>query len=168
MVLQPCVLVKDYSYCPERYAYSAGGVCEEWLTPVNYGDECGNVGDYSVDYSVSIPNKLPEYLTWLGYASYVVTVKVMVLSEQECEVGFDAYSSNGNGSYDGFNGYQMVYSVLGFTAGLVCAGAYARRRRSKVDAETVEEVRENLGGDYIEMLSGKVGAGTLDASVAVV
>ncbi|KAL3782351.1 hypothetical protein ACHAWO_003724 [Cyclotella atomus] len=157
VILQPCILAGEYSYCPEKYSYSAGGICEEWLTPLDMND-CGEATDYSVDYSVTIPNKLPEYLSWLGYASSVVTVKVVVLTEEECQVEAMAEGGNGGG------GYQMVYSMLGFTVGMVCAGAYARRKRVKSEEEKVEgQVQENCGGDYIEMLSGKG-----SSSVAVV
>jgi hypothetical protein len=149
VVLQPCIVTYgDYHYCPEKYAYKAGGVCEEWLQ-TNDGQDCGQVGDYTVDYSIDIPNKLPEYLTWLSYASNVVTIQVKMLQERECEAEASQEGSS--------NGYQMVYSVLGFTAGMVCAAAYARKRKAKSEESQSEGsgVKENLGGDYIEMLSGK-------------
>jgi hypothetical protein len=157
VVLQPCIIVgtdEKYSYCPSKYSYSAGGICEEWLTPLDMND-CGDATDYSVDYSVTIPNKLPDYLSWLGVASSVVTVKVVVLTEEECEAeATTVEESYNNYFYNSSGGYQMVYSMLGFTVGLVCAGAYARRRRVQGEEKKSGEVKENCGGDYIEMLSG--------------
>ena len=140
MVLQPCVIAGDYEYCPKKYAYSAGGVCQEWLTSDSV--DCGQVGDYVVDYSVTIPNKLPEYFEWLGYASQVVTVKVEVKSDVKCEVSY-------------YGEYHTVYSMMGLAVGIVCAGVYARKRKGQGEENTDGEVRENDGGDYIEMLSGR-------------
>lgn len=112
-----------------------------------------------MDYSVAIPNKLPEYLSWLGVGSELVTVKVMVLQEEECKVDVYQYS-------DGYYGYRMGYGVLGFGAGLVCAGAYVRKRRKgEKEGEENDEVKEGVGGDYIEMLSG---TNSSDGSSAVV
>ncbi|KAL7481961.1 hypothetical protein ACHAW6_007646 [Cyclotella cf. meneghiniana] len=137
VVLQPCIS----SYCPTKYSYSAGGVCEEWLTPKD-NQECGEEGDYNVDYSIDIPNKLPEYLSWLATVSTAITVKVIVKQEVECQVEA--------------SGYEMVYSMLGLTAvALVCVGTYAKKKRGKNFEKTGQENVDSFGGDYIEMLSGK-------------
>ena len=145
VILQPCIKthVKDYEYCPKKYAYSAGGVCEEWLTP-SY-NECGQPDEYMVDYSVQIPNKLPKSLSWLSSMSHVVTVKVQMLQEDECTVDTNQY-------YNGYYGYTMV-SALGFSAGLVCAMAYIRKMKKRSEANGTVEMK-NVGGDYIEMLDG--------------
>jgi hypothetical protein len=137
VVLQPCIS----GYCPTKYSYSAGGVCEEWLTPTD-NQECGEEGDYTVDYTIEIPNKLPEYLSWLATVSNAITVKVIVKQEAECEVKA--------------SGYEMVYSMLGLTtAAMVFVGAYAKRKRGKNDEKKGRDSEASFGGDYIEMLSGK-------------
>ena len=150
VILQPCLIFnEDYSYCPSKYSYKGGGICDEWLSPSNNNEwmECGEAGDYTLDYSVKIPNTLPEYLSWLGISSELVTVKVMVLQEQQCTVDVYQYS-------EGYYGYRMGYGVLGFGAGLVCAGAAVRRRRRMAEECSDEEEKEGVGGDYIEMLAG--------------
>lgn len=136
-MLQPCIS----SYCPKKYSYSAGGVCEEWLTPKD-NQECGEEGDYDVDYAIEIPNKLPEYLSWFATVSTAITVKVIMKQEVECEVEA--------------SGYKMVYSMLGLTTfAMACVGAYAKKKRGKNDEKAGHENGESFGGDYIEMLSGK-------------
>ncbi|KAL3796015.1 hypothetical protein HJC23_013072 [Cyclotella cryptica] len=126
IVLQPCIS----SYCPTKYSYSAGGVCEEWLTPED-NQECGEEGGYSVDYTIEIPNKLPEYLSWLATVSNAMTVKVIMKQEVECEVEA--------------SGYEMVYSMLGLTtAAMVCVGAYAKKKRERMMKRRVRGVMSHL------------------------
>jgi hypothetical protein len=51
---------------------------------------------------------------------------------------------------------EVITGIKWFIA-MVCAAAYARKRKAKSEESQSEGsgVKENLGGDYIEMLSGK-------------
>ncbi|KAL7464766.1 hypothetical protein ACHAXS_005102 [Conticribra weissflogii] len=117
VTLQPCLYG---TICSTEYSSNVGSVCD-WLTPVGDGMECGDAGEYTVDYEVEIPSSddVPNYLAWL---SNVIVVKIIVGTGEECEEEAQPEMN-------------MAYGMVGL--GSLIAGAVAfearRRRRAKKD-----------------------------------
>ena len=118
------------SYCPEYAATDAGNVCD-WLTGAD-GQECGAAGSYGIYREEEIPSseQVPSNLySWL---QGLVTIRIAVGDEDECEAESGAYST--------------AYSAAGL-AGLALAGAaYAAKRRRRGGAGDDEQ-----GTEFVQM-----------------
>mmetsp|Transcript_17721 Transcript_17721/g.37226 ORF Transcript_17721/g.37226 Transcript_17721/m.37226 type:complete len:208 (+) Transcript_17721:72-695(+) len=114
VTLQPCLYG---TICSNEYSSTVGSVCD-WLTPAGEGMECGDAGEYSVDYEVEIPSSddVPNYLAWL---SNVIVVKIIVGSGEECEGEAEPEM-------------EMAYGMVGLGSLLVGAVAFEARRRRRV------------------------------------
>ena len=124
VTLQVCVA----SYCPDVASKSGGKVCD-WLTATD-GQECGEVGTYTVSHEEDIPSSddVPSTYQWL--LSSTATVKVSV---------DDGCSQSGWSS--------MSFSMAGMAMlALVGAGVYAKKKSDKDESSDYCK-----GASFVEM-----------------
>jgi len=135
VTLQPCLT----GICSTSYAASADSVCD-WVTP-DGEFECGEAGDYIVNYSVKIPDTtdVPNYYTWF---SSMITVKIIVGTGEECQVEAEPESAEPESA-------DVSYAMFGVVALVVGAASYEARRRSRSG-------RDDKAAPLVEMRSASL------------
>ena len=127
MTLQVCVA----SICPDVASKSGGKVCD-WLTATD-GQDCGEVGTYTVSHEEDIPSSddIPSTYQWLISSSAKVKVSV---DDDECSQNNSGWSS-------------MSFSMAGMAMlALVGAGVCAKKKRHKDESSD-----DCKGASFVEM-----------------
>ena len=135
ITLQACAL----GYCPEDASKKSGNICD-WLVTTD-DQTCGNEGTYSISYTEEIPNDVPnQWASWV--ASYLITIKVIVGDEEECNAQANtAYSMSSANALSSDSSSAYLMAGLGALA-LVGAAVYAKKRRTMKNESAKDDLLE--------------------------